>query len=460
MAELTPFALKDAPALIESVYPAQKISFEAQKERKANLGQTLTGLGSYWKGRKPLILVRSVVLGTLLPQSENTEKDLEIFEMLMGFDIESLAKRAFVQNDIKPAEIAFRINLYNPWDYFCHNVKITESEFNEIEALQFPISSDALGLKLRWRRDIKESEKLAIYRQYLETIDSYEAKASLCKRPEEVEQEWLYAHVWEEVNRHYHSYGINVKSHQELVEQLGQLRYGHRPKIADTFSGGGSIPFEAARLGCDIYASDLNPVALMLTWGAMNVIGASPERKLEIVAAQKLVADIVDQEISSLGIEHDQYGNRAKSYLYCLETKCPETGWMVPMSPSWVISKLKNVIAKLVPDYKNKRFDIDVITNASPAEMKAAEKGTVSDGALVYELEGKIYRTPIKTIRGDYRDADGSIKNRLRLWEKEDFTPRSDDIFQERLYAIHWITKETLGLNRQETFSQKLLMLI
>ncbi len=456
MAELTPFALKDAPALIESVYPAQKISFEAQKERKANLGQTLTGLGSYWKGRKPLILVRSVVLGTLLPQSENTEKDLEIFEMLMGFDIESLAKRAFVQNDIKPAEIAFRINLYNPWDYFCHNVKITESEFNEIESLQFPISSDALGLKLRWRRDIKESEKLAIYRQYLETIDSYEAKASLCKRPEEVEQKWLYAHVWEEVNRHYHSYGINVKSHQELVEQLGQLRYGHRPKIADTFSGGGSIPFEAARLGCDIYASDLNPVALMLTWGAMNVIGASPERKLEIVAAQKLVADIVDQEISSLGIEHDQYGNRAKSYLYCLETKCPETGWMVPMSPSWVISKLKNVIAKLVPDYKNKRFDIDVITNASPAEMKAAEKGTVSDGALVYELEGKIYRTPIKTIRGDYRDADGSIKNRLRLWEKEDFTPRSDDIFQERLYAIHWITKETLGLNRQETFFTKI----
>ena len=66
MAQLTPFALKDAPALIEAAFPAQKVSFEAQKERKANLGQTLTGLGSYWKGRKPLILVRSVVLGSLL----------------------------------------------------------------------------------------------------------------------------------------------------------------------------------------------------------------------------------------------------------------------------------------------------------------------------------------------------------------------------------------------------------
>lgn len=452
MTELTAFALKDAPALIEAVYPAQKISFEAQKERKANLGQTLTGLGSYWKGRKPLILVRSVVLGTLLPQTEDTEKDLEIFEMLMGFDIESLAKRALIQNDIKPAEFAARIQLHNPWDYFSHNVKVTDDSFNEIDTLQFPINSDALGLKLRWRRDIEENEKLALYRDYLETIEGYEAKASLCKRPEEVDQEWLYGHIWSSVNRHYQSLRIKARSHQELIEQLGQLRYGHRPKVADTFSGGGSIPFEAARLGCDVYASDLNPVALMLTWGAMNVIGASPERKQEIEAAQKNVANIVDQEITALGIEHDHHGNRAKSYLYCLETKCPETGWMVPMSPSWVISKLKNVIAKLVPDHDHKRFNIEVVTNASAAEMKAADQGTVRDGALVYELDGKTYRTPIKTLRGDYKDADGNTKNRLRLWEKEDFAPRTDDIFQERLYAIHWITKDTLDQSRQETF--------
>lgn len=42
--------------------------------------------------------------------------------------------------------------------------------------------------KLRWRRDIEENEKLALYRGYLETIEGHEAKASLCKRPEEVDQ--------------------------------------------------------------------------------------------------------------------------------------------------------------------------------------------------------------------------------------------------------------------------------
>ncbi len=124
MTKLTPFALKDAPALIESVFPAQKVSFEAQKERKANLGQTLTGLGSYWKGRKPLILVRAIVFGSLLPQTGSPDKDLEIFEKLMAFDDEGLARRALVQNALKPAEIAARIELDNPWDFFQASAKV------------------------------------------------------------------------------------------------------------------------------------------------------------------------------------------------------------------------------------------------------------------------------------------------------------------------------------------------
>ena len=118
----------------------------------------------------------------------------------------------------------------------------------------------------------------------------------------------------------------------ELVEQLGMLRYGHRPRAGDTFSGGGSIPFEAARIGCDAYASDLNPIACMLTWGALNVIGASPESRAEIDRDQQAVFDVIDKEITKLGVEHDEKGNRAKAYLYCLETRCPETGWMIPLS--------------------------------------------------------------------------------------------------------------------------------
>ena len=68
---VTPFSLKDAPALIESLLPVQKLSAEAYKEQMAVQGKTLTALGSYWKGRKPLILAKAFILGGLMPATED-----------------------------------------------------------------------------------------------------------------------------------------------------------------------------------------------------------------------------------------------------------------------------------------------------------------------------------------------------------------------------------------------------
>ena len=75
--DVIPFSLKDAPALIERLLPVQKLSAEAYKEQMAVHGKTLTALGSYWKGRKPLILNKACILGCLLPASGNARRDLE-----------------------------------------------------------------------------------------------------------------------------------------------------------------------------------------------------------------------------------------------------------------------------------------------------------------------------------------------------------------------------------------------
>jgi putative DNA methylase len=190
----------------------------------------------------------------------------------------------------------------------------------------------------------------------------------------------------------------------------------------------------------------------MLTWAALDIIGTSPEKRAEMERAHRDVVDLVEREIAELGIEHDSRGNPAKSYLYCLETRCPETNWMVPLAPSWVISKTRRVVAKLIPYHAHNRFDIHIHSGVSVDEMKAAEQGTVRDGNMVYELDGETYRTPIKTLRGDHQDADGNLANRLRRWEKLNFKPHPSDIFQDRLYCIHWITRESLGQSRQETF--------
>ena len=65
-------------SFIERQFPVSKVSKESYKERKANNGQTLTGLGKWW-GRKPLILVRAAILGCLLPATDNPEKDMDVF---------------------------------------------------------------------------------------------------------------------------------------------------------------------------------------------------------------------------------------------------------------------------------------------------------------------------------------------------------------------------------------------
>lgn len=446
---LEPMALADWPALIERAFPAQKISAEAQKERKAASGQTLTGLGSYWKGRKPLIMVRAIVLASLLPATDDTEADLDIFEKLMAIDDAAFGRR---EPKLKPADVAATVCLENPWDFFDYTVKGEKTTEEEVAALTFPV--DFLfypGLSIRWKRNIEPADKEELLAEAIQGR-TYEEKVGLVKRPEECDQEVLYSPTWTDVNAHLAHFGIEAYSHEALVEQLGQLRYGHRPRVGDTFCGGGSIPFESARLGCDVYASDLNPVACMLTWGALNIIGASPERRADLEAEQKRVAEAVDREITELGIEHNERGDRAKAYLYCLEVECPETGWMVPLAPSWVISKTRSVVAELIANHEEKRFDIAIRSGVSKQAMETAQKGTVQNGSLIYSLDGEAFRTPIKTLRGDYRDAGGVNRNRLRLWKKEDFKPRPGDIFQERLYCIQWIKRETLGNSRPETY--------
>ena len=452
MTELTPFALKNTPALIEAVFPANKVSYEAQRERKAVAAQTLTGLGSYWKGRKPLILVRAIILGCLLPQTNDTEKDLLAFEKLMAFDPQSLAKRAFAHNIIKPSDIASSITSDQPWEYFTHNIKPEEESFEAIESLKLPVNLDQLEIRINWRRDISDDIKISLMNEYLELKSSYEEKAILAKRPEEIDQAWLSSHIWPDINSHLHSYGINANSTEELIDQLGILRYGHRPNIGDTFSGGGSIPFEAARMGCKVYASDINPIACMLTWGSLNIIGSAENNQEYIDRLLDKWSDNISNHLFSLKIDEDSHGNKAKAYLYCLETRCPETGWLVPMSPSWVISKKRKVIAKLVPNYDKRNFDIEINTNVTAEDLKNADKGTIQKGSLVYTLDGKEYNTPIKTIRQEFRDEDGATKNKLRLWNKTDFQPEPTDILQERLYAIQWYEKETLDSYRPNTF--------
>ena len=407
---IEPGSWRDRPALIERIFPAQQISVEAQTERKSNAGQTLTSLGSYWKGRKPLVLVRACVLGSLLPATGDDEEslraDLEVFELLMGMDDDAFEWRARVQN-IKR---------------------------KDVEKWGGDLQDELLDANGRWRA--RGADRARLLGRMLARIPYADRLQRRSLRPEEMPpQAWT--RIWGRVNAHL---GTTARSHAELVEQLGLARFGRRPRLADPFCGGGSIPFEAARMGCDVFASDLNPIACMLTWGAFHVVGADDQAREAIAAAQEEVISAVEKKIVELGVEHDEQRNRAKAFLYCLEARTPD-GWLVPMATSWVISRNRRCVARLVPRPDLRRFDIELVDDASDEELLAAKTGTVQKGWLVWTDGAKERRIRISTLRGDRR-VDGETVNDLRLWEQDEFKPREDDLFQERLYAIQWISAD------------------
>ncbi len=75
------------------------------------------------------------------------------------------------------------------------------------------------------------------------------------------------------------------QTYLEVSRGLVKAAHDETPLVVDPFAGGGSIPLEALRLGCDAFASDLNPVAdfvrLANALVALYPAGSEEKRLLE-----------------------------------------------------------------------------------------------------------------------------------------------------------------------------------
>lgn len=399
--------LANAPCFIEQQFPVAKVSMESYKERKANYSQTLTGLGKWW-GRKPLVLVRAAILGLLMPPSHDPVKDRDVFLKLLTMDEEGLWRRK--------------------------NKSIPQKRLLE-ELRQMPPSIQGRFLDENAPpgrpciRRLSKAERQDLQRLVFERMP-YSEKLTFCCRPEHVNGP--VEDAWGQINKHLGTAASNLHG---LVEELGCQRFGHRPQIGDSFCGAGSVPFEAARIGCDVYGADLSPVAALLTWAAFNIVGGGDEVAEQVEQAQRKLFDAVDQKVTDWGIEHNEQGWRADAFLYCVEVRDPESGWLIPLAPSWVIGEKTNTVATLVPDEANKRFVIEIRSGASEEEMRhAKEAGTVANYRLV--PPGGVPSTPI-----------AALSRSLKKWKSSDIGTPPDDVFQERLYCVRWV----------ETFYERVL---
>lgn len=244
---------------------------------------------------------------------------------------------------------------------------------------------------------------------------------------------------WNEINAYC---GTAATSLQEWVAQMSERRFGRRLRVGDAFSGMGSIPFAASELGCDVYASDLNPVACLLTWGALNLIAGPKKFHAQVLAAQNDVYQEIEAWYVKEGLETSEEGWRATLHFYCVEVTVPEwDGWRIPILGSLQILKsAAGIWLELTPDESKKCFDFKVHKGGNG--YADAAKGTKEGPDMVcpqplWDLFLKKKKTDNKT-RSIKLDTLIEKHGGLRRWEKSDFTPRPGDFYGERLYCIRF----------------------
>ena len=200
---------------------------------------------------------------------------------------------------------------------------------------------------------------------------------------------------------------------QSAHESLGGAP-GSRPLVVDPFAGGGSIPLEALRVGADAFASDLNPIAVLLNKVILDYIPRYGQKLGDEVRKWgDLIKVEAEKELAEL-YPKDPEGATPIAYLWARTITCegPGCGTEIPLIRSlWMAKKGKRSVAlKIVPDREKKQVDFQIISEAT---THVVGEGTVRRGSATCPVCG--YTTPVASVREQLKACNGGIK-RLTLY--------------------------------------------
>jgi putative DNA methylase len=213
---------------------------------------------------------------------------------------------------------------------------------------------------------------------------------------------------------------------QSAHEALGGVP-GTRPLVVDPFAGGGSIPLEALRVGADVFASDLNPIPVLLNKVVIEYIPKYGQRLADEV---RKWGDWIKREAEKELAEFypkDADGATPIAYLWARTIQCegPGCGAEVPLIRSpWLAKKVnRSVVLQLVPKPKAKRVDFQIIEKQRDGWVDQSEErvkienpkfeGTVKRGSATCPCCG--YTTPVVRIREQLKARRGGA-NDARLF--------------------------------------------
>lgn len=131
----------------------------------------------------------------------------------------------------------------------------------------------------------------------------------------------------------------------ECARGLVRAAHGDEPPlVVDPFAGGGSIPLEALRIGCDAFASDLNPVACLILKVLLEDI---PRHGSGLADEVRRVGQQIKKEAEKELAEFypvDADGARPIAYLWARTVRCeaPNCGAEIPLVRSFWLCKRAN----------------------------------------------------------------------------------------------------------------------
>lgn len=184
------------------------------------------------------------------------------------------------------------------------------------------------------------------------------------------------------------------RAYLETARALVQAAYPDEPPlVVDPFAGGGSIPLEALRLGCETVASDLNPVAGLILkvlletiprWGRapLTVPGddGQPVTVDGLAAALRHVGAQIkrqaERELADL-YPPDPDGALPIAYLWARAVRCeaPGCGAEIPLARSFWLAKKASRRRALRPIIRGKEVIFEII---EPRRDDEVPPGTIS----------------------------------------------------------------------------------
>jgi putative DNA methylase len=164
---------------------------------------------------------------------------------------------------------------------------------------------------------------------------------------------------------------------EKLEEYCEKVWWKRKPVVLDAFAGGGSIPFEAARYGLNVLASDLNPVAVVTMKAAMEYplkFGADLQQDIDQWVkyvgdeAEKRLAEFFPSANSPLTKGGEGGSEKVQNYLWAHTIICPHCESVVPLSPNWWVDRSPGAAkkgqwcaVKPIPNPEKKRVDFELV---------------------------------------------------------------------------------------------------